>query len=894
MKFFCLIVFAVIAFHAASAAQQPPLIDREIFFGDPQISGAQISPNGLFITFLKPFHGVRNIWVKERSQTFDQARPLTCDTSRPVTTYFWSRDSRYILFAQDKGGDENFRIYAVDPKAQGDPVPPARDLTPLEKVRAMVIDLPISTPDDIIIGLNDRDPALHDVYRLNLTTGSRTLIRKNTENVAGWMTDLKGDLRIGVRQTADGGTELLSIDNGNLTPFYSVTSDESADAIRFTPDGNSIYLTTNKGNSLDKIQLELFDLKTKQSKFIEKDPDNQVDFSGALFSDITNELLVTYYVGDQIRYYPKQKQFADDFDRMKKSLPEGQYTIVSMTADEQVWLVAVSRDVDPGSMYCFDRKTGSSELLYRSRPNLPSDQLSPMKALRYTGRDGMSIPGYLTLPAGIPPKNLPTIMFVHGGPWARDYWGYSSIAQFLANRGYAVFQPNFRGSTGFGKKFLNAGNKEWGTGAMQHDISDAVSYLVKEGIADPARVGIAGGSYGGYATLAGLAFTPEIYAAGFDIVGPSNIITLLNSIPAYWAPMKKTFAIRVGDKDDPKDKAMLEKQSPLFSAKNIKAPLYVVQGANDPRVKKAESDQIVVALRDLGRSVDYMVAPDEGHGYNGAENRLAMFTAMEQFFAKHLHGRVQDDVRDAIRKKLAAITVDVASVTMPKAADAPAAAVTGMPSFDGSGIAPATLSYTLTVDMRGQKIPMAVSRIITRGAAAGGNTLQVVDNVSGMMGGSDTITIDGKTLLPIHRTQSQGGGLVDIAFSKTSATGNMKMGPQSMPIKATLTDPVLTDGAGTDLAIGTLPLAAGYATTVKAFDLMSQTGKSVRVEVTGKETLTVNGVASEAWKVTMKTDGDDGAGSVSWYSVKDKTLLKQVSQLPAAMGGGTLTMELTK
>jgi hypothetical protein len=316
MKFCLMIGFIVLALGSATLAQMPPLIDRELFFGDPQISGSQISPDGQFITFIKPFHNVRNIWVKARMETFDQARPLTADTLRPVTSYFWSHDSKYILFVQDKGGDENFRVYAVDPKASGDPVPPARDLTPMEKVRAMIVDVPKSTPDEIIIGLNDRDPALHDVYRLNLTTGVRTLIRKNSDNVAGWMTDLKGVLRLGIRQTADGGTEILNIDGEKLVPVYSVNADETVDPVRFLPDGNSIYLLTNKGNSLDKVQFELFNLKTRRSTFLEKDPENQVDFSSAIFSDLTNELLATVYVGDRARVYPKQKQFATDYNRL--------------------------------------------------------------------------------------------------------------------------------------------------------------------------------------------------------------------------------------------------------------------------------------------------------------------------------------------------------------------------------------------------------------------------------------------------------------------------------------------------------------------------------------------------------------------------------------------------
>jgi dipeptidyl aminopeptidase/acylaminoacyl peptidase len=668
------VVFAGIIMFLATInncyAELPPLIDREVFFGDPEISGAKISPDGKFITFLKPFKNVRNIWIKERSQKFDQARPLTANILRPITGYFWSHDSRYVIYAQDKGGDENYRIYEVDPHLTGDPVPPSKDLTPLDKVRAIIFDVPRTVPNEIIIGLNDREPSLHDVYRLDLTTGERKLIRKNTENIAGWLTDLKGELRLGIRQTSDGGTEILKIDGGKLIPIYSVSADESADPVRFTPDGNGFYLETNKGKELDLSQLELFDLNSNTSKFIEKDPENKVDFGSVIFSDVTNEMLATFYLGDTLRVYPKQKRFAEDFNHLKKMLPHGDLHIISTTFDEQTCLVAVTRDVDPGSVYIFDRKAGTVEFLYAYRPDLPSEKLVSMKPICYTARDGLTIPSYLTLPKGVPANKLPVVLFIHGGPWARDDWGYDPVAQFLANRGYAVLQPNFRGSTGYGKKFLNAGNKQWGTGPMQNDITDGVNYLIKQGIADPKRVVIAGGSYGGFATLAGLAFTPELYAAGFDIVGPSNIITLLNSIPPYWEPMKKTFAIRVGDKDNPSDRKMLEAQSPLFSAKNIKAPLFVVQGANDPRVKKAESDQIIVALRDLGRKIEYMVAPDEGHGYRGLENRIAMYAAMEKFLATNLNGRFQKDVRPLIQKKLDSLMVDVKTVKLTKSSNA--------------------------------------------------------------------------------------------------------------------------------------------------------------------------------------------------------------------------------
>ncbi len=660
-----IIMFFIVLFSLQVNAELPPLLDRELFFGDPEISGAQISPDGQFISFIKPYNNVMNIWVKKRNEPFDRARPLTNDEKRPVTSYFWARDSKYLLYAQDKGGDENYRIYAVDPLASGDPVPSARDLTPMEKVRASVIAVPRDTPNEIIVGLNDRNPQLHDVYKINLTTGERSLIRQNNENIADWVTDQKGNLRLGIRQTPDGGTEILKVEGEKLVPIYSVNSEESVSPVHFTAEGNSFYMVTSKGNDVDKSQLELFDLKTGKSEFIEKDPLNEVDFGGTLFSELTDKLLVTVYVGDRLRLYFKDKTFEEKFKSLMNQIGDGNYSISSMTKDEQTWVASVSRDVDPGSVYLFDCKTDKAELLYRQRPDLPSEHLAEMKPVRYKARDGLVIPAYLTLPKGIPAKNLPVVVFVHGGPWARDGWGYDSIAQYLANRGYAVLMLNFRGSAGYGKQFLNAGNKQWGTGAMQHDITDGVKYLIQEGIADPKRVAISGGSYGGYATLAGLAFTPDLYAAGFDIVGPSNIITLLNSIPPYWAPIKKIFSVRVGDMDNPEDLKMLNEQSPLNSAEKITAPLFVVQGANDPRVKQAEADQIVAALHALGRDVEYMVAPDEGHGFAGKLNNLAMSTAMEQFFAKHLGGRVQKDVRIEIKEKKDSITVDVSTVKMP-------------------------------------------------------------------------------------------------------------------------------------------------------------------------------------------------------------------------------------
>jgi dipeptidyl aminopeptidase/acylaminoacyl peptidase len=875
-----------------ASGQLPPLLDRELFFGDPEISGAQISGDGKHISFIKPFKGVRNIWVKRTEEPFSAARPLTADTTRPITGYFWSRDSRNILYGQDKGGDENYRIYSVDPSATGDPVPASRDLTPIANVRAMIYDVPKGTPNEIIIGLNDRRSDLHDVYRLNIVTGQKTLIRKNDDNVMSWITDLKGNLRLALRQTADGGTEILRVDDAALTSIYAVGPEESATPVRFTPDGNKFYLVTNKGK-MDKSQLELFDLATGTTSYVERDPLNEVDFGGAMFSELTDELLATTYVGDRVRLYPRQKKFGDDYARMKKRLPDGELGIMSETDDETVMLVAVSNDVDPATVYVYNRITGEARLLYRSRPQLPSNHLAQMKSVRYPARDGFSIPAYLVVPKGVPATNLPAVLLIHGGPWSRVTWGFNSEAQFLANRGYAVLIPNFRGSTGYGKKFLNAGNKQWGTGGMQHDISDGVQYLLREKIADPKRVGIYGGSYGGYATLAGLAFTPDLYAAGISYVGPSNIITLLKSIPPYWAPIKKLFAVRVGDMDKPNELKMLEEQSPLNSAKNMKAPLLVIQGANDPRVKKAESDQMVVALRDLGRSVEYLVAPDEGHGFAGKMNRLAGYTAMERFFAKHLGGRYQETVRPEIQQKLDALTVSVATVKMPDrqttAVAAPAA------TFQAARVKEESVKYTTTFQARGTSITMNTTRTVRPASVNNTKVWRVIDTSSGPMGGAaDTVDLDAGTLLTVQRNATQGPARVLLSFGPTGVSGKIKTAMGEMPLDLKGSSPLVSDGAGFEVPLATLPLAEGYTARVNVFDMMSQKIRDMHISVSGKEKAATAGGEFESFVVDARPADGEGGAMKFWIATPSGTIVKSEMELPAAMGGGKAVTELAK
>jgi dipeptidyl aminopeptidase/acylaminoacyl peptidase len=886
----------VLAGATRAAAQQPPVIDRELFFGDPEVSGAQISPTGQFISFRKQYRGVLNLWLKGVNEPFDAARPLTADTTRPVRGYFWSEDGRYLLYVQDKGGNENYHVYAVDPTVTPESatgVPPARDLTPYGAVQAQIYAVPRATPNTIIVGLNDRDPQLHDVYRLNLTTGARELVLENHENVAGWQTDNAGKVRLGIRTGSDGSWQILRVDDTTLTQIYECSNEETCGPVRFEKGNRRVYMLTNKGDDVDLTRLVLFDPESRQSEPVESDPEGRVDFGGAVFSDVTDELLATVYVGDRVRIYPKTDAFAHDLQVLRTKLPEGELGFGSRSTDEKLWIVYVSRDVDPGSAYLFNAETGDVQLLYRSRPKLPSADLASMKAIRYRARDGLEIPAYLTLPKGLAAKKLPVVVMPHGGPWARDAWGYDPYAQFLANRGYAVLQPNFRGSTGYGKKFLNAGNKQWGTGAMQHDITDGVQYLIKQGIADPSRVAIFGGSYGGYATLAGVTFTPKLYAAGVSYVGPSNLLTLLKTIPPYWAPIKKIFDTRLGNPDDPADRQRLEEESPINSADQIVAPLLVIQGANDPRVNKAESEQIVISLRDRGHPVEYLCAPDEGHGFAGRENRLSVAVAMEKFLAAHVGGRYQAAVPPDIAAKLAAITVGVDTLRLSRPA-ASAASGTTLERADGAAVHPGTFGYQSTIKTMGQERTLSSTRTVMSADYENRPVWRVVDETQlGNVTAADTVDLDRATLVPVRR-HGVGAGMVTVTFSDTGVTGEMRMGPQTVPIDAHLTTPVFAEGAGMDLVIAALPLAPDYATSVRMFSVLAQKVRPMRIAVTGTDSTTTTAGTFATYVVQVTPlDGDEG-GTATYHvlTAAPHVVVQAETKLPAMMGSGTAVVEL--
>ncbi len=867
---------------------QPPIIDRELFFGDPEISGAQISPDGKFIAFVKPFKGTRNVWVKRTEDPFDAAKPITADKSRPVTQYFWSRDSKYILFAQDKAGDENYLVYAVNPAdspAAGEDVPAARNLTDAKGVRAAIYAVPRSEPDAIYIGLNDRDPAWHDLYKVKISTGERTLVRKNTERITSWVFDLKDQLRLATRSADNGDTEVLRVDENGFTKVYSCNVFENCGPVRYHKDGQRVYFETNKGANIDLSRLELFDPATGKEELVESDPLNHVDFGNANFSEVSDDLIATTYDDERQRIYWKDKSFEADYKLLQKKLPGKEIGFASGTKDERLFLIVASSDTEPGERYLFDRTTKKLTLQYRIRERLNRDYLAPMTAVRYKSSDGLEIPAYLTLPKGVPAKNLPAIALPHGGPWGRDSWGYNSIAQFLANRGYAVLSPNFRASTGYGKTFLDAGNKQWGD-KMQDDVTWGVKYLVAQGIADPKRVGIMGGSYGGYATLAGVTFTPDLYAAAVDIVGPSNLVTLLETIPPYWESIRKLFYARMGDPATPEGKAQLERQSPLNHAAKIKTPLLVIQGANDPRVNKREADQIVIALRDRNYPVEYLVAPDEGHGFARPINNMAMFATTEKFLAKYLGGRYQESMTPEVTQRLKEISVDVKTVTMPKKME-PVAASGPKPAVD---LHAGTANYTASIAIGGQSIPLTVKSETKEENGAWVVTETVVTPQGEI---TDRSTIEKGTLALRHRVYKQGPVVFDVDFKDNKATGSMSMGGPAKPIAVDLGGDIFGDGAGAFDAIAALPLAEGYTASYRNMDLQKQKLELKNLKVVGVESVTVPAGTFEAYKVEI-TSADNEADKTTVWIAKDSRKVVKISAVLTQLNGAILTSELTQ
>jgi dipeptidyl aminopeptidase/acylaminoacyl peptidase len=625
---FCLVLGASFV---SVRAELPPLIPRDVLFGNPERVSPQISPDGKRLAWIAPnTNNVLQVWVKTVDK--DDDKVVTADKKRGIRQYFWAEDSQTVIYMQDIDGDENWHVYGVDLVSSN-----IRDYTPFQGVRAQVSATDPNFPDEMLIEMNLRDRQLFDVHRLQLKTGALVLDTENPGDVAGWAADPKFQVRGAQIQTPDGGTEIRIRDDVK-SPWKSwikVGPDEILNFVDFTADGKSVTLTSSIGSDTARVVEK--NIATGAEKVIATS--DEVDAGNVQVHPKKHVVEAVSFAPGRAKWTVVDPSVKADFESIA-GLHDGDFSVVNRDDKDVTWLVAFTSDRGPVSYHAWDRAVKKGTFLFVHQPKLEGLKLAPMKPVVIKSRDSLNLNSYLTLPVGLPPKNLPMVLFVHGGPWGRDMWGYNSSAQWFANRGYACLQVNFRGSTGYGKKFLNAGNKEWGL-KMHTDLIDAVDWAVKEGYADPKKVAIMGGSYGGYATLAGLTFTPEKFTCGVDIVGPSNLKTLINSIPPYWKPMRSMFDVRMGNVDDPKDAELIKNASPLFKADKIVRPLLIGQGANDPRVKQAESEQIVEAIEKNRGSVTYVVYPDEGHGFARPENRIDFNARAEAFLAKYIGGRAE-------------------------------------------------------------------------------------------------------------------------------------------------------------------------------------------------------------------------------------------------------------
>jgi dipeptidyl aminopeptidase/acylaminoacyl peptidase len=604
-----------------------PLIPREVLFGNPVHTSPQISPDGASIAYLAPDQGVLNIWI--RSLACEDQRVVTQDRDRGIRLFFWSQDSRHLLYLQDRGGNENWRLYGIEVASGA-----VKDYTPFENVQVQIVQRDKHFPNELLIALNQNNPQLHDVYHLDLSSGETRLIAENPGNILGWVADAQFQVRVAVAANSDGSMSLLYRETPEAEwekrldwPMEdSLTSSPS----HFSQDGKTLYLIESReANTARLVSLSLSD---NSSEVLAEDP--HYDVSRLLVHPDTYAVQAVSFARAKEEWQVLDQTLSSDFDLLEH-YRVGEWDLINRDDADHTWLIRYNRDIGPVEFYAYDRGSQALSFLFVHQPALNNYTLAPMEEVCFEARDGLKIEGYITWPLGLPRENIPLVLNVHGGPWWRDTWGYHPEAQWLANRGYACLQVNYRGSTGYGKDFLNAGDREWG-GKMHDDLIDAVEWAIAHGV-DRQKIAIYGGSYGGYAALVGATFTPDVFTCAIDMVGPSSLLTLIRSFPPYWAAMLDNFKKRVGDPDT--EEEFLKSRSPLFKVDQIQIPMMIAQGANDPRVTVQEAEQVVAAMREKGIAHEYLLFEDEGHGLAKPENRLRFYAAMEHFLEAHLGGR---------------------------------------------------------------------------------------------------------------------------------------------------------------------------------------------------------------------------------------------------------------
>ncbi len=624
------VIVAVSLAIGSCAKKEVRLIPREVLFGNPVKAAPRVSPDGTMMAYLAPVDGVLNVWVKTIGKEDDKA--VTKDDNRGIRRYFWAADNQHVMYLQDVGGNENWRLYGVNLKTDE-----IRDLTPYEGVQVQIVDRNKHFPDELLIGMNKENPQVHDVYHLDLKTGDMEMVARNPGNVIGWLADADFKVSCAMAATPDGGFDLLHRQDpeGSWDKLLTWGPDDAmtSEMISFNKGGDSLYLKDSRNANASR--LVKMDIATGALSVIASDP--TYDVGRIMINPDTYEVEAVTFNRDRSEWKVIDPSLQADFDAIA-ALDDGDYFIGDRDNADKTWVVGFTKDDGPVSYYAFDRENRKGTFLFDHMPALNDYDLAHMEPISFTSRDGMTIHGYITFPPKKGKSNLPMVLNVHGGPWGRDAWGYNPEAQWIANRGYICLQVNFRGSTGYGKKFLNAANKEWGA-KMEDDLIDGVNWAIDQGYADKNKVAIYGGSYGGYAALAGAAFTPDVFCCAVDIVGPSNLVTFINSIPPYWSSYRALLYQRIGNPET--EEEFLESRSPLFKADQIKIPMLIAQGANDPRVSQAESEQIVDALKEKGVDYKYILFPDEGHGFAKPENRLKFYAAAEEFLAKHMGGRYE-------------------------------------------------------------------------------------------------------------------------------------------------------------------------------------------------------------------------------------------------------------
>lgn len=603
-----------------------PLIPRDVLFGNPEKDAPRISPDGERLAYLAPSHGTMSVWVRTIGKTDD--RVIAHDAARPIPWFAWQGDGQHVLYLQDRGGNENYHLFQAGLRGEA-----VRELTPGDRVRAQPLAIDPRHPGEMLVMSNARDETAFDVLRVDLIRGEAALDTRNPGDVVGWLHDHALVVRAAVAKRPDGSSEIRIREDAE-SPWRTLDQfsfeDGTPGAVAFSPDNRSLYVTTAK--DWNSNRLVRYDVATGACTSILEDDTYGVE--RVYLDPATQRVVAAAVLRERLQWQVLEEDFAIDFATLDQ-LHAGDVMIESASADGSILVVQCLDDTKPTAYYSYDRRERRESFLFYTQAELTRCTLAPMESFAFTARDGLQVHGYLTLPVGVEARNLPTVLYVHGGPWYRDRWGYEPMVQWMANRGYAVVQVNFRGSTGYGKGFLNAGNLEW-AGAMRTDLLDARNWAVARGLSDPGRFAILGGSYGGYAVLAALAFTPDAFTCGVDIVGPSNLNTLLAAIPPYWKAMRSLFTRRMGE-----DPAFLESQSPLVKAGDIKAPLLIAHGANDPRVKQQESDQIVEVLRKNHVAVTYLVFEDEGHGFANPANNKRFTALAEAFLGQHLGGRIE-------------------------------------------------------------------------------------------------------------------------------------------------------------------------------------------------------------------------------------------------------------